>query len=187
MKTASASAYAYQGKINSIDVAIVRVLGYRMVTHIAVGMAVSRSFRIPEEGPLGVIGPTSGHRRAAVRQAADRRRAARTKPDPTARRPTATSTRTVVSEPVRATPEELPLVVVHEDADLLVIDTQADGLAGVPPSHAIDALVFATDAPAWREVWVAGQRRVADGRHRQQAALRSGFADAMAALWPQPG
>jgi formimidoylglutamate deiminase len=72
-------------------------------------------------------------------------------------------------------------------ADLLVIDTQADGLAGVPPSHAIDALVFATDAPAWREVWVAGQRRVADGRHRQQAALRSGFADAMAALWPQPG
>ncbi|HNL31883.1 MAG TPA: HDOD domain-containing protein [Pseudomonadales bacterium] len=54
MKTASASAYAYQGKINSIDVAIVRVLGYRMVTHIAVGMAVSRSFRIPEEGPLGL-------------------------------------------------------------------------------------------------------------------------------------
>lgn len=54
MKIAAASAYAYQGKINSIDVAIVRVLGYRMVTHIAVGMAVSRSFRIPEEGPLGL-------------------------------------------------------------------------------------------------------------------------------------
>ena len=71
-------------------------------------------------------------------------------------------------------------------ADLLVLDAQADGLAGVPPRHALDALVFATDAPAFREVWVAGQRRVADGRHARQAALRSGFADAMAGLWGEP-
>ena len=71
-------------------------------------------------------------------------------------------------------------------ADLLVLDAQADGLAGVPPRHALDALVFATDAPAFREVWVAGQRRVADGRHARQAALRSGFADAMAGLWGKP-
>ncbi|GCL61764.1 formimidoylglutamate deiminase [Pseudaquabacterium pictum] len=71
-------------------------------------------------------------------------------------------------------------------ADLLVLDGQADGLAGVPPSHALDALVFATDAPAFREVWVAGQRRVADGRHRQQAALRAAHAEAMARLWAAP-
>lgn len=54
MKVASASAYAYQGKVKSIDIAIVRVLGYRMVTHIAVGMAISRTFRIPPDGPLGL-------------------------------------------------------------------------------------------------------------------------------------
>ena len=69
-------------------------------------------------------------------------------------------------------------------ADLLVLDTQADGLLGVPASHQLDALVFATDAPAFAEVWVAGQRCVAGGRHRQQAALRSAFGTAMQALWP---
>ena len=69
-------------------------------------------------------------------------------------------------------------------ADLLVLDTQADGLAGVPSTHLLDALVFATSAPALAEVWVAGQRRVAGGAHVRRAALRSGFADAMAQLWP---
>ena len=69
-------------------------------------------------------------------------------------------------------------------ADLLVLDTQADGLLGVPTSHQLDALVFATDAPAFAEVWVAGQRCVAGGRHRQQAALRSAFGTAMGSLWP---
>ena len=69
-------------------------------------------------------------------------------------------------------------------ADLLVLDLQADGLAGVPPSHLLDALLFATDNAAFREVWVAGQRRVADGRHLQQAALRSAHTAAMATLWP---
>ncbi|MES2714731.1 MAG: formimidoylglutamate deiminase [Pseudomonadota bacterium] len=72
-------------------------------------------------------------------------------------------------------------------ADLLVIDAQADGLAGVPAGHALDALVFATDAPAFSEVWVAGQRQVAGGRHLQQAALRAAHADAMATLWQRPG
>jgi formimidoylglutamate deiminase len=69
-------------------------------------------------------------------------------------------------------------------ADLLVLDTQADGLAGVPSTHLLDALVFATTAPAIAEVWVAGQRRVAGGAHAQRAALRSAFVDAMAQLWP---
>ncbi len=75
-------------------------------------------------------------------------------------------------------------LVAGARADLLVIDAQADGLAGVPRSHALDALVFATDAPALREVWVAGVRRVAGGRHQHQAALRTAHAEAMATLWP---
>jgi hypothetical protein len=33
-------------------------------------------------------------------------------------------------------------------------------------------------------VWVAGQRCVADGQHRQRAALLAGFGQAMQALWP---
>jgi formimidoylglutamate deiminase len=69
-------------------------------------------------------------------------------------------------------------------ADLLVLDPQASGLAGVPLSHQLDALVFATDGPAFSEVWVAGQRCVAGGRHRQQAVLAAGFLEAMQGLWP---
>ena len=70
-------------------------------------------------------------------------------------------------------------------ADLLVLDTRAPGLLGVPPSHRLDALVFATDAPPFAEVWVAGRPVVSAGRHHAQSLLREGFASAMAALWPQ--
>jgi formimidoylglutamate deiminase len=69
-------------------------------------------------------------------------------------------------------------------ADLLVLDTRAPGLLGVPASHWLDALVFATDAPPFAEVWVAGRPVVSAGRHRTQSLLREGFAGAMAALWP---
>ena len=72
-------------------------------------------------------------------------------------------------------------------ADLLVVDTQADGLAGVPASHVLDALVFACDAPAFAQVWVAGRLQVDAGRHRRQPALRAAHADAMAGLWQAAG
>ncbi|MDT7839011.1 formimidoylglutamate deiminase [Aquabacterium sp. OR-4] len=68
-------------------------------------------------------------------------------------------------------------------ADLLVLDGAAPGLLGVPVSQALDGLVFAADAPAFRQVWVAGQCRVRDGRHVQAAALAEGFVGAMQALW----
>lgn len=48
-----------------------------------------------------------------------------------------------VSEPVRATPEELPLVVVHEDADLLVIDKPAGMVVHAGPGHERGTLVNA--------------------------------------------
>jgi formimidoylglutamate deiminase len=69
-------------------------------------------------------------------------------------------------------------------ADLLVLDTRAPGLLGVPPSHLLDALVFATDAPAFAEVWVAGRPVLSAGRHASQSMLREGFATAMHAMWP---
>lgn len=48
-------------------------------------------------------------------------------------------------------------------ADLAVLDTDAPGLAEVPIEQALDALVFATDGPAFAETWVAGRPRWARG------------------------
>jgi formimidoylglutamate deiminase len=43
-------------------------------------------------------------------------------------------------------------------ADCVVLDTAVDGLAGRPLESLLDSLVFATDRPAFAEVWVAGRR-----------------------------
>jgi formimidoylglutamate deiminase len=68
-------------------------------------------------------------------------------------------------------------------ADLLVLNARAPGLLGVPSTHTLDALVFATDAPAFSEVWVAGQRHVAGGVHVRAAAAEAAFEAAMQVLW----
>ena len=68
-------------------------------------------------------------------------------------------------------------------ADALVLDTQAHGVLGLPASHHLDALVFGTDAPALQEVYVAGQRVVAQGRHVRHDAISAQFVQAMAELW----
>ena len=68
-------------------------------------------------------------------------------------------------------------------ADLLVLDGDAPGIHGVPASHRLDALVFATDAPAFREVWVAGRRVVEHGRHVEAPAVAQRFGEAMGQLW----
>lgn len=70
-------------------------------------------------------------------------------------------------------------------ADLLVLDTAAPGLLGIPPDHLLDALVFATDVAPVREVWVRGRRVVADGAVRGAAAFAQAFGGAMQALWPR--
>ncbi len=67
-------------------------------------------------------------------------------------------------------------------ADLLVLDARAPGLLGVADEHALDALVFATDAPAFAEVWVAGQRVVQQGRHIDREPIADRFAAAVHAL-----
>jgi formimidoylglutamate deiminase len=43
-------------------------------------------------------------------------------------------------------------------ADLLVLDAGAPGLDTAPPSHALDAWVFACDSAGVAETWVAGRR-----------------------------
>ncbi len=75
-------------------------------------------------------------------------------------------------------------LVAGARADLLVIDPRAAGVRGVPDSHRLDALVFATDAPAFAEVWVAGERVLKDGRHPQAESIGAEFDATMRALWP---
>jgi formimidoylglutamate deiminase len=71
-------------------------------------------------------------------------------------------------------------------ADLLVLDAAAPGLLGVPASHTLDALVFAADAPALRDVYVAGRCVVAGGRHKGETEIAARFAGVMSALWSSP-
>ena len=51
-------------------------------------------------------------------------------------------------------------LVAGARADLLVLDTTTAGLTGVPVADTLDALVFATDEPAFAEVWVGGRCRL---------------------------
>jgi HD-like signal output (HDOD) protein len=54
IRYASSPYYGYRGRITNVQEAISRVLGYDMVFNLALGLAVGRSFRIPDEGPLGL-------------------------------------------------------------------------------------------------------------------------------------
>jgi formimidoylglutamate deiminase len=51
-------------------------------------------------------------------------------------------------------------LVAGARADLLVLDTTTAGLTGVPVADTLDALVFATDEPAFAEVWAGGRCRL---------------------------
>ena len=73
-------------------------------------------------------------------------------------------------------------LVAGARADMLVLDTQAPGLLGVSPSHALDALVFACDRPAIRDVWVGARQVIANGQHARQADVAAQHAQAMQAL-----
>jgi formimidoylglutamate deiminase len=76
-------------------------------------------------------------------------------------------------------------LVAGARADALVIDTDAPALLGVPASHQLDALVFASAAPAWREVIVAGNIVLQDGRHAHQERIAQRYRQAMEALWAE--
>jgi len=54
IRYAGSSYYNYAGRITNIQDAIARVLGYDMVFNLALGLASGRSFRVPEDGPLGL-------------------------------------------------------------------------------------------------------------------------------------
>lgn len=54
IRYATSPFYGYRGKINSIQDAITRVLGFDLVMNMALGLATSKSFQNPPDGPLGL-------------------------------------------------------------------------------------------------------------------------------------
>ncbi len=67
-------------------------------------------------------------------------------------------------------------------ADLLVLDESADGLNGLAQDHALDGLVFATAAPPFAEVWVAGRRVVVGGQVADGPTRRAAYGQALREL-----
>lgn len=67
-------------------------------------------------------------------------------------------------------------------ADLLVLDTAAPGLAGVPHASLLDALVFAAEGGVFSQVWVSGQQVVREGRHLHQQEIAREFTQVMQTL-----
>lgn len=54
LRYANSSLFGCEGKIDSIQDAIVRVLGFDMAMNMALGVSVGKSFRNPVDGPLGM-------------------------------------------------------------------------------------------------------------------------------------
>jgi formimidoylglutamate deiminase len=77
-------------------------------------------------------------------------------------------------------------LVTGARADLLVLNTQVPGLLGIPASHVLDATVFACSTAPIREVYVAGNCVIRQGRHAQQDAIEAQFASTMDTLWRNP-
>jgi len=73
-------------------------------------------------------------------------------------------------------------IAVGRRADWLVLDHQHPSLAGAAPDTVLDHLVFAGAERAIRDVMVAGQIVVRDGRHRGAPAVREKFAALMQRL-----
>lgn len=54
LRYAASPFYAYQGKLTSVEQAVVRVLGMDFVMDFSLGLALGKSFRNPKDGPLGL-------------------------------------------------------------------------------------------------------------------------------------
>ncbi|MBP6216315.1 MAG: formimidoylglutamate deiminase [Luteimonas sp.] len=71
---------------------------------------------------------------------------------------------------------------VEGAGDTLVLDGMAPILAGADRGDVVDRWIFSGNRPIVREVHVAGERLVADGRHRDRDAIAGRYAAAMRGL-----
>lgn len=74
-------------------------------------------------------------------------------------------------------------LIVGARADMVVLDTKSKGLLGIPDSHLLDALIFASDTAAIDSVYVAGQQVVRRGKHISSEAIAENFVRTMHELW----
>jgi formimidoylglutamate deiminase len=79
----------------------------------------------------------------------------------------------------RALARETGRIAPGARADLVVLDTVSPALAGVAPEHLLDAAVFGPARGLVCEVYVAGRRVVADGRHVGREAVGAGYRRAL--------
>jgi len=68
-------------------------------------------------------------------------------------------------------------------ADLLVVDTAAPAMLGIPASHTLDAMVFSSPNRPFRDVLVAGRWVTRNHRTPQAAGIAQRFTAAMHELW----
>lgn len=54
IRYATSAYFGYRGRVDSIDQAITRVLGFETVLNMALGIAAGKTFRIPRDGPIGL-------------------------------------------------------------------------------------------------------------------------------------
>ena len=60
-------------------------------------------------------------------------------------------------------------------ADFLVLDDDAPEMIGAQPGDAVDRWIFSGNRNLVREVYVAGHRVVAEGRHLQREAIATRY------------
>ena len=68
-------------------------------------------------------------------------------------------------------------------ADALVLDPRFPALLGMPPSHSLEALVFAGSEAGFSEVLVAGRIVMRHGRHDCEQAIAERYSAVMDNLW----
>lgn len=54
LRYANSSLYGYAGKINNLQTAIARVLGFDYVMNLALGFSIGKALRVPKDGPFGM-------------------------------------------------------------------------------------------------------------------------------------
>ncbi len=54
IRWASSPFYGFRGEIESVKQAVINVLGFNLVSNIAMGLLVNQAFRVPREGPMGL-------------------------------------------------------------------------------------------------------------------------------------
>ena len=75
--------------------------------------------------------------------------------------------------------DEFPEIELHFHPQCEV----SEGHFAGSDAQRLDALVFATDSPAFQSIYVAGECVMEQGVHRDEARIAGRFESAMAELW----